>query len=205
MIETEYNISNIEKIRFDLETQFHILKHFATVDNLYMQLLINQTSYNEANILKQFDEVGSKFHFNFAKNPANLIATLIKEIKIKNIQFEWQNNRCELHIEYSLTEFPYGIGVDCLFPINELSEIEKKQINKINRSGVLVNVLQKKPLSTLKINLILIKIDNEIKVISVFPGIYAPVLPNIITQNEAQYSNSIQFWDNYVFLIHKTE
>jgi hypothetical protein len=51
--------------------------------------------------------------------------------------------------------------------------------------------------TTRKINIILTKENEELNIITIFPGKFAPALPDTNIQTEKKFNISKEFWDNH--------
>ena len=109
----------------------------------------------------------SKFFKSFATNPIDLINKIEEKLFKQSLQ-EGKN-------EISLL-FNDVIGFDLL----------------INN-----NLKNKDYTTTRKLNIILFKENENLNIITIFPGEFAPALPDIETQSQENYNISKEFWDNH--------
>jgi hypothetical protein len=143
--------------------------------------------------------LGSKFYPSFADSPIELLAVVKRKLLESDSTFSWNGNRCEI-----ILNFPDYIGTDSIVEINSLSEEQKKKVYKVKRessSEYEVNAIDGVfPPKTKQLNVILIKKDSIIRIVTIFPGVMAPPLPNKKFQTEEQYIETKSFWDRYAFL-----
>ena len=109
----------------------------------------------------------SKFFKSFAKNPLELV----EKIKPKLLKKKLNEGRNEITVNFNEI-----IGFDLL-------------INNTEKNNTFY--------TTRKLNIILFKEDEALNIITIFPGKFAPPLPDSETQSEQVYSIAKQFWNDY--------
>jgi len=195
-----FRYKNLKQAVFPIERQFHVLKHFSEINHKYRQYLIKNSEYSDDDIDNRLKEKGSRFFKSFTSDPLHLLNMVIDRFKSDGFVFEWMGDRCEVKLIFSKELIPEGIGEDCVIHIDKLSEEMKHQLE-----GMEYETLQKvqiigHPRKTWTINLIIKKIENQPVIITIFPGIYAPLLPNLEEQTEEEYRKSIEFWSKHVLI-----
>ena len=197
---SQLSISELEQTSFSIERQFHVLKHFKTVDEEYVKYLQDNLDYTADEITHQLDVRGSDFYEGFASNPENLWDNLKTVIREERIEAFWINEKCEIQVDYAKADFPDGIGEDHLVHISDLPAKLRQSVNTSDWKSLRNLAYSAKPKSTWLVQVILRKMEKSPEVISIFPGTYAPPLPNLELQNEDDYARSLGFWSTHVVL-----
>jgi hypothetical protein len=142
---------------------------------------------------------GSKFHDSFAKTPEQLLDKIKKHLLSCKAKYKWDKGKCEISIF-----FDYPIGTDSIISINLIPESIIKKINKIQRSpenDYKINIISEiDPIATNQLNMILSKTDLELQILTIFPGVLTPPLPNLKYHSKKQYTTYDNFWRKYVFI-----
>jgi len=197
---SQFQYSELEETNFSVESQFHVLKHFKRVDRDYVKYLTNHSEYTADDIAHQLAVRGSDFYEGFAPNPLNLWQRLKEKIRDDAIRVTWHNGKCEIELKFSKSEYPEGIGEDHLLHIDELPPGILDKVDTSNWENLRKVSYRKELKSTWTLQIILRKIKGSTEVISVFPGIYAPQLPDKELQSEEEYKTSLKFWKTHVVL-----
>lgn len=188
---------------FSYSNQFHVLRHFSQIDTDYRALMKSETNYTDKEIDFQLSISGSKFHPVFAINPFHLWEKIQKHHNFNILDDKiWKNGKAEISLIFQEVQYPKGIANDSLIKIESLSNEQKKQLQIEERDGFLVNNIslnEFKP--TWQANIILAK-GTEIQLITIFPGIFAPALPNQKKQSKKEWIKSKIFWEQYTFKKH---
>ena len=186
-------------ICFELDRQFHVLKHFFKVDRKYSEKITLEGNFSASEIEDQLADAGSKFYPEFVKNPLELINKLELKNQFTVIHEEQDPERLEFQIEFRKGSYPNGIGTDVVFLCDEVkdrTEIHHEEIN-----GISIQVVKGTPKPTWRLNLILHKSEEFISVNTIFPGLYAPPFPNSEKQTREQYIVCKKFWEKHGFII----
>jgi len=186
---------------FDKELQYHVLKHFREVDEPYMNKLCGSEICTRDQMLERMKKPGSNFNPSWVSNPEELIKVLFMKLKAIDPSIEWINNRCELEILFDRDEFPYGIGWDNLIPLEELTGSEKENIVEEKKGAVPLKTIVKIPPVTWEVQLILERDEKEIRILTIFPGRYAPIFPDPDIQSKEDYLTSKAFWETHVMMV----
>ncbi len=192
--------SDLENAEFPIERQFHVLKHFCKIDPDYRENIIEQSEYTEEEIDFQLKGRGSKFLPVFCKNPLDLFEIIKKKFEYQKIEAFWIAGRCEFQIEFSKTDFPNGIGEDRIIHLDQVPEVIKSAFSKRDYETLQQIVYETDPKLTWIVNVILQTVDHKPTIISIFPGTYAPPVPNREEQSEEQYNESVEFWSKHIII-----
>ena len=128
----------IQSINFTPQSQFHMLRHFDSVDDATIQLLLNK-GYTQNQIQQEFSLPGSKFFSHFAND--------IKELLEKILQHPYQkstgiNGNHIIESTLPIDEYPNGIGTKAVVSLAEISSAQKAQIFiEKNRNYALAHLL----------------------------------------------------------------
>lgn len=186
---------------FDKELQYHVLKHFKEVDESYMNKLCESEICTREQMVERMQRPGSNFNPSWVSNPEELIKVLYMKLKAIDPTIEWINNRCELEILFDRDEFPEGIGYDNLIPLEELTEAEKENSVEEQTDDIPLKTIVKTPPATWEVQLILERDMEEIRILTIFPGKYAPIFPDPEIQSEEDYLASKAFWETHVLMV----
>jgi hypothetical protein len=195
-----FSYKNIKQAVFPIERQFHVLKHFGEVDSKYRKYLIENSEYSEEEIDNQIKEKGSMFFKSFVNDPLHLLDVVIKKFRSDGVEAKWMKHRCEIRLSFEKEHFPEGIGEDHIIHIDKLPDEIKNQLPDLH-----YETLQKLQFighhkKTWTVNLIIKKIEDKPVIITIFPGIYAPLLPNHEEQTEEEYHKSMEFWSKHLLI-----
>ncbi|PLX24540.1 MAG: hypothetical protein C0599_01915, partial [Salinivirgaceae bacterium] len=149
-------------IKFHLTSQFHVLLHFSGIDQRYQDMLL-ENGFTHEQIEQQLKEDRSKFDSNFAYSPDELWQKLAQQIEKNNYQLISNQNK-------KVLKFSFGdesVGEDNLYRLPEPVMYE----NSIDTRIIKINGT---PIETNQINCILRPEGDQYKVLTIFPGVYAP-------------------------------
>lgn len=184
-------------IKFNAETEFHMLRHFSGPKETYMKYF---TSLGKSvfEIEKELNEVGSRFMPLFATNIQQIIDHLFS-FGFK--EAEGINGNRVLTCSVLKEHFPIGIGSQTVIPVSSLSPVEREQIfYKENRGIKLKHLKVDEMPSTSDFCVILKPHRSEYIFITAFPGDQAMPLPNH-QMDKLLYEECSSFWENHVFLV----
>ncbi len=109
-------------VRFELDRQFHALKHFTTLNSSAFNGFIEQ-GYSKEEIESRLTTVGSKFNPEFAGSPAEILKVLKKG---KFIVIHKDETKREapgrLSLKFEKEVYPNGIGRNALIPLSDISK-----------------------------------------------------------------------------------
>ncbi len=186
----------IDKVSFTLQSQFHMLRHFESVDDTTLQLL-NNNGYTQNQIQQELSLPGSKFFSHFANN----IKVLLEKILLHPYQKSTGLNGNHI-IESTLPidEYPNGIGTKAVVSLADISSAQKAQIFiEKNRNYALAHILVDTLPITNQCTLILKPIPEGYAFITAFSGESAMPIPDF-KMPKSQFDSCKTFWDGHVFL-----
>ncbi len=187
---------DIDAIQFNLQSAFHMLRHFETASPELNTTFINE-GYSQKDIENELSLVGSKFNEAFAKD----ISSLLKRFQ----QFSYHetigmNGNLILECNVPVSDFPNGIGTQAVISILDIPENERRFIYlKKNREVELLHYKVSNFPTANVCTLILKPVKNGDLFISAFPGSPAMPIP-LSSMDMALYSSCKKFWDEHVFL-----
>lgn len=190
---------DLQNLDFTIDQQLHVLKHFSQLDNEYISVLYKY-GYSQSQIKEILEIEGSKFKYEYVNNPIELWQSIIEKIRVNTEIFKLKNNRCEIELSYKKEDYNDGIGLDSLISIGELSIEERKMITRVSRGDYAVQVIWRQLPPTWKVNVILQLDKNILTIRTIFPGKYAPSLPDHLSQDPKEYKRNIDFWENSVLI-----
>ena len=165
----------------------YLLKHFTQISSAEFDQLGNGITQQEVDIA--LNEIGSKFHFSFAKGPYSLVSILNNTIPISSIH--QSNGRVAYIYKFTTT-----IGTTGIIEIKSLPKSEWPQLTKKNRGNYEAWVYS----SNTKIETDeIVLVAEGLNVIICFPGPYAPPFPNA-NMNQNDFNKATLFWDEYAFI-----
>lgn len=191
----------LSSLKYPYISQFHILRHFSKIDENYRTILKVNTSFTDEDINKQLAIVGSNFHPGFSKNPIQLWEKIQGHEKFLYPETkEWDKNRFTVILFFKQKDYTDGIGEDALVSLDDLLPAEKNFSQEQDRDDITVKyvpVNRQNP--TWQINIVLGN-EPEPMVRTIFPGIYAPPLPDPVRLTKTEFIESKQFWDAHAFI-----
>jgi len=186
----------INSVQFNLQSEFHMLRHFESVDDNTMKQLLDN-GYTQNQIQEELLLPGSKFFSHFAND--------IKELLEKVLQHPYQkstgiNGNHIIESEMPMTEYPNGIGNKAVVSLDEISKEQQAQIfYEKNRGFPLAHLLVDELPVTNQCTLILKPIPEGYAFISAFSGESAMPIPDF-KMTSAQFDGCKAYWDRHVFL-----
>ena len=186
----------IQSIKYTPQSQFHMLRHFESVDDITTQLLLNN-GYTQNQIQQELSLPGSKFFSHFAKDINELLEKILKHPYQKSTGIN-----CNHIIESTLPidEYPNGIGTKAVVSIDDISSSQQSQIFKEkNRNYSLAHLLVDSLPVTNQCTLILKPISEGFAFITAFSGESAMPIPDY-KMSKSQFDACKAYWDGHVFL-----
>jgi len=186
----------IESIKYDLYTQFHMLRHFERVDeNLRLELSL--IGYSLEMVNKEFTQIGSRFSNKFATD----IESLLKQMELYGYQeTKGLNGNLILVCTTPNADYVDGIGAMAVVPIKALSPKQQAEIiYKENRNVPLAHLQVESLPLTNTFCIVLKKKSGAYLFITAFPGEPAMPLPDERMDNYI-YNQAKAYWDAHVFL-----
>ena len=192
---------DISFITFNLQSEFHMLRHFENVNSL-IQLNLIREGYTQKEIEQELLLVGSKFNSTFATDISSLLKRFIQYPTNETIG---SNGNLVIECKVSEPDFPNGIGTKAVIPIQDIPEVERRFVYlKKNRDVDLLHYKIEVFPTTNTCTLILKPLKSGYLFISAFPGGAAMPIPQI-SMDLALYTSCKEFWDQHVFLELKTD
>jgi hypothetical protein len=182
------------------ELQFHLLRHFTSVDEDYLQWFISVTEYTREDIRKQLEIKGSRFFYAFAPNPLVLWEKAMARVRAGSFELTEERGRQVYSINFGESSYPDGIGLCYLVDLRELDENEKASVRNEPRGDHLVQVVRGiNPRVTREMQLVEV-LNEEPYVSTIFPGTYAPPFPDEESQDREEFLRNTGFWKNHAII-----
>jgi len=195
------NESDIKMATFTTERQLHCLRHFEKETLPVVQELALSLGYPVEEIIKNINIPGSKFFGSFTDAPINCLNLLKEELRSARIT---RDRRGFLIAEFSFPKerYPGGIGYSKVISRDELNEDELNDIRLVDRDGVMVSAINSgnKKSVTWQASLV-IDCEPAPSVVTLYPGITAPPLPDKRMMSADELDDSIKFWEKHIFII----
>jgi hypothetical protein len=186
----------LQSIQYSLQSQFHMLRHFESVDDATLQLLHNN-GYTQNQIQQELSLPSSKFFSHFANNIKELLEKILLHPYQKSTGL---NGNHIIESTLPIDEFPNGIGTKAVVSLAEISSAQKAQIFKEkNRNYVLEHLLVDTLPITNQCTLILKPITEGYAFITAFSGETAMPIPEF-KMSKKQFDACKAYWDEHVFL-----
>jgi len=186
------------EFQFTPERQFHILKHFKSIDEIYRGELCRSGAISRKDVSKRMEKFGSKFNPLFSYNPLEVLKRLKRR---KGYTFEYKlksKDRIEVKLIFEKGENYDCIGWDTLVKKEEY--ITENEIKTRIRNGFQIHYTTGNPQASLEMNMIFELLEGSYHLITMFPGKYAPPFPDKEIQTEEEYTTNADFWSNHLFL-----
>ena len=186
----------IDDISFNLQSAFHMLRHFETATPHINDALLTE-GYSQKDIDNELSMVGSKFNEAFATDISGLLERFKQYSYNETIGV---NGNLILECNVPVSDFSNGIGTQAVISIQDITENERRFIYlKKNRDVELLHYKVSNFPNANVCTLILKSVKNGYLFISAFPG--APAMPiPLSSMDMALYSSCKKFWDAHVFL-----
>jgi len=176
-----------EQERLSVETAFYLLKHFEKIDAV-IEMIFHEAGFENNDIQIQLKTVGSKFDYKFCRHPFEILSAL-KKGKMSEEIYQSNNRIARIY------EFPEIVGTD---QILESTTIDPKKIIPLKRNDQIIRVVYKEKLPSTNY-LVIVESANK-KIITAFPGKYAPPFPNN-KLNPSENKLAETFWEHHVFVM----
>lgn len=185
-------------VGFDLDRQFHALKHFTSLNSSAFKGFIKQ-GYSKERIKSRLRTISSKFSPEFAESPAEILEVLKKS---KFIVIHKDETKPEvpgrLSIKIDKNAYPNGIGKNALIPLSDISK--NQNIYKKPVKGFKLNFISGELRFTNILNIIFNKFSENPVIHTIFPGEYAPPIPDYEKQPEMEYKENLSFWEKHALI-----
>ena len=185
-------------VRFELKRQFHALKHFTALNSSAFTGFIER-GYSKEEIENRLRTVGSKFSPEFVESPAEILEVLKRSKFIVIHKGEIKHEAPDrLSIDIDKNDYPNGIGKDALILLSDIPE--NQNIHKKPVKGFMLNFISGKLRSTNILNIIFNKFSESPVIHTIFPGEYAPPIPDYEKQPEMEYKENLSFWEKHALI-----
>ena len=186
----------INSVQFNLQSEFHMLRHFESVDDITMKQLLDN-GYSQNQIQEELLLPGSKFFSHFANDLNELLEKVLQHPFQKSTGI---NGNRIIESEMPKSEYPNGIGTKAVVSLDEISKEQQSQIfYEKNRGFPLAHLLVEVLPVTNQCTLILKPIPEGYAFISAFSGATAMPIPDF-KMTKAQFEACKLFWNKHVFL-----
>ena len=186
---------DIQSIQYNLKSEFHMLRHFETIDNATQEELLSN-GYALSQIQQELTLPGSKFFSHFANDIKEVLEKVLKHPYKKSTGI---NGNHIIESEMPITDYPNGIGTKAVVSLDEISKEQQVQIfYEKNRGFPLAHLVVDLLPITNQCTLILKPIPEGYAFISAFSGESAMPIPDFKMTNE-QFDACKAYWDKHVF------
>jgi hypothetical protein len=182
-----------EKIKFGLDSIFHMIRHFDK-GNHHDFAKLKSAGYSDLQIEEENKRHGSKFLFSYATS----IVDLLDKIRSEKFEvYKGENDNIQLLFTTNNT-----IGTQSVVDFNFLSEEQKSSLYLIENRGYNLNhlIVTELPYTTKWTMILKPKKNNTYRFITAFPGEFALPIP-IPSMNKNLKQKCINFWKNHLFLV----
>lgn len=169
---------------------FHCLTHFHELDPAARKFLV-KSGFEESHIDAQMAKPGSKFYPEFATSVDEIVRKMAEE---RPDLFAEGTVPCDSEMKaYLSVEFPYPIGTRGVALLAELSEDQLATMTVESRNGLTVRkAYVDKAGETSECQLIMRKDGRSWRLLTVYPGEFAPPLP--------RHGEPDPYWDVHCFI-----
>jgi hypothetical protein len=183
-----------KKIGILSSSVFYLIRHFTQIDRTCFDELIHQ-GFSKKAIEEKLTTAGSKFDVQFASNPREIIDILNQRPPHQVVP---QANKRTAYIY----RFDESIGWDSIMDVNQLPQDDLAKIQEEKRGEQTIRIIERT--ESPQTNQVVAIVDSETsKVITLFPGCYAPAFPSW-DQSKVDFDQSRAFWDTHVFIKRST-
>ena len=187
---------NISSIHFTLQSEFHMLRHFQTADGVTQEKLL-ANGYSLSQIQQELSLPGSKFFTHFANDIIELLEKVLQQPYQKSTGI---NGNHIIESEYSIVDYPNGIGTKGVVSLNAISKEQQAKIfYEKNRNFSLAHLLVEELPKSNQCTLILKPVPEGYTFVTAFSGESAMPIPDYKMTN-AQFEACKLFWYKHVFL-----
>ena len=186
----------IQSIKYTPQSQFHMLRHFESLDDATTQLMLDN-GYTQNQIQQELSLPGSKFFSHFANDINELLEKVLQNPYKKSTGI---NGNHIIESIFPIEDYPNGIGTKAVVSIDDISSAQQTQIFKEkNRNYELAHLLVDTLPVTNQCTLILKPIPEGYAFITAFSGESAMPIPDY-KMSKSQFDACKTFWDGHVFL-----
>ena len=187
---------HLSSIQFNIQSEFHMLRHFEMLDDTLQQKLL-ENNFTPLQLQQELSLSGSRFFSFFATDITQLLNRILHQPYKQSIGL---NGNLIIESTFSEKEYPNGIGTKAVIPLNHIASTEQKSIfYENNRNYPIAHLLVNDLLITQDCTLILKPITNGYLFISAFPGEQAMPIPNE-KMNVELFDECKDYWSKHIFL-----
>jgi hypothetical protein len=170
------------------------------VDDAFLSRFTLESGFSRLELLEQIKFTGSKFHYSFAPNP-EMIGEIINIRLGKGLyRTNESGDRLIYNFAFSPVQFSDGIGTCSLVLLKELTGDEEKNLVNEKRGFHILNVIRGiQPKPTWEMHMIMIRRGKPF-ISTIFPGTYAPPLPDTAIQVPEEYRFNSKFWNEHALI-----
>ncbi len=188
---------DIQNIRYKIETEFHLLRHFAAVSDELLQRL-HAAGYTQLQISDILSLPGSRFHASFAKSIQDILSHVNDAIIDEQVGI---NGNHIVSAKFNPLNCKSGIGTVAVIPFDSLDASKQMNVYKADNRGHYLKHLEVEALPyTWELTMVLAKTEEGWSLITAFPGASAMPLPNPQMDKDI-YNQILAFWEGQVFLV----
>lgn len=188
---------DIQNIRYKIETEFHLLRHFAAVSDELLQRL-HAAGYTQQQISEILSLPGSRFHASFANSIQDILSHVNDAIIAEQVGI---NGNHIASATFNPFNYKNGIGTVAVIPFESLDASQQMNVYKADNRGYLLKHLEVETLPyTWELTMVLAKTKEGWSLITAFPGASALPLPNAQMDKEI-YNECLAYWEGQVFLV----
>lgn len=195
----------IESIQPTHSTQLHMVRHFKTLPEDYL----NSLNLDDEEAKRLLKTKGSNFYsdLEIVSNPLAVIASVKQHAleMAKKGELFWIEKKSRKFCLFSI-DYDKPVG-DCgLVRISELSKELQKNIKVTKRGDAHGDNYEIKTLkhSMVPTNHVIVELfftyDQNVEIGTAYPGIMAPDQPDKSEQSKEEYEYNCKFWEEHVFL-----
>lgn len=180
--------------------QFHLLRHFSRVDDDYLENFVKASGYPPGEVMAQMEIRGSRFHYSFAPNPVVLWDKTVKLLKKGRYELSQNHGRNIYTFRFSENEYPGGIGLCYLVRLEDLPVQERGSVKAEQRGRGTVKVVSGiPPVPAHEMHMVEVTAHRNY-ISTIFPGTYAPPLPDREHQSIQEYAENTGFWERHAII-----
>ena len=173
-----------------------MLRHFQTADGVTQEKLL-ANGYSLSQIQQELSLPGSKFFTHFANDINELLEKVLQQPYQKSTGI---NGNHIIESEYSIVDYPNGIGTKGVVSLNAISKEQQAKIfYEKNRNFSLAHLLVEELPKSNQCTLILKPVPEGYTFVTAFSGESAMPIPDYKMTN-AQFEACKLFWYKHVFL-----
>lgn len=186
--------------------RLHLLRHFTTVSEEYLRRLAARVGEPPEDVIERVGLPGSAFLPEFASDPDTLwnrLAPIVRDGRGAHYEATPAGG---LHVSFSFSveEYPRGVGTDGIVALDDIPPELKPRLDRSRRDrgkGAEVYVLRaffSRP--TWQVHLVAGPEGKAFRIYTIFPGTYAPPLPDSGRMDPDVLDKSVFFWNSHALI-----